>query len=66
MAAAQEAGRLWLEIHDADTGKPVVIGPLAAPKEATKLLRTGWEIACGLGRIERKWRLVEVANVYPL
>jgi len=61
--AKVEAGRLWLEVYEA--AKPVVIGPLAAPKEATKRLRAGWEIACGLGRIAGKWRLVEVANVYP-
>jgi hypothetical protein len=58
-----EAGKLWLEVYD-DKGKSTV-GPIAVPREATELLRTGWDISCAIARIRGKWRIIEVANVYP-
>lgn len=58
-----ERGKLWLEVYD-ERGKGTV-GPIAVPKEATELLRKGWDISCAVARIRGKWRIVEVANVYP-
>ena len=58
-----EPGRLWFTVFD-DRGETTE-GPIPVPKEATSSLREGWEISCALGRIRGKWRLVEVANVYP-
>ena len=58
-----EHGKLWLEVYD-EKGKRTV-GPIAVPKEATELLRKGWDISCAMARIRGKWRIVEVANVYP-
>lgn len=58
-----EPGKLWLENFEG--GKTHLYGPLPVPNSATKLLREGWDISCSLGRVRGKWRIVEVANVYP-
>jgi len=58
-----EPGRLWLEVYT-EKGKTSV-GPIAVPKEATALLQEGWNISCAIARIRGKWRVIEVANVYP-
>lgn len=58
-----EPGKLWLEVYD-EKGKNTV-GPIAVPKEATALLQAGWDISCAIVRLKSKWRIVEVANVYP-
>ena len=58
-----EPGKLWLEVYT-EKGKSTV-GPIAVPKEATALLHEGWDISCAIARIRGKWRIVEVANVYP-
>ncbi len=58
-----EPGKLWLEIFEGGEGH--LYGPLPVPNSATKLLREGWDISCSLGRVRGKWRIVEVANVYP-
>ena len=59
-----ESGKLWLEVYT-EKGKNTV-GPIAVPKEATGLLREGWDISCAIARVRGKWKIVEVANVYPL
>ena len=59
-----EPGKLWLEVYT-EKGKNIV-GPIAAPKEATGLLRAGWDISCAIARVRGKWKIIEVANVYPL
>ena len=56
-----EPGKLWLEVDGAE-----IAGPVIVPKEATELLRKGWNISCSLARVKGKWRMVEVANIYPL
>lgn len=58
-----EPGKLWLEVYT-EKGKSS-IGPISVPKEATALLQEDWDISCALARIRGKWKLVEVANVYP-
>ncbi len=58
-----EPGMLWLE--DFEGGEGHLYGPVPVPNSATKLLRKGWDISCSLGRVRGKWRIVEVANVYP-
>jgi hypothetical protein len=58
-----EPGKLWFDVFGDD--EPV-IGPVAVPKKATDLLQAGWDISCALARIRGRWRIVEVANVYPL
>ncbi len=62
--AKVEAGRLWLEGFD--RGKTHSYGPIPVPAAATKLLRKGWDVSCALGRVDGTWRIVEVANVYPV
>lgn len=57
-----EPGQLWLEHF---LGEERVVGPIPVPSKATELLRVGWDISCALARIRGKWRIVEVANVYP-
>lgn len=58
-----ELGKLWLDYHDVEGSKS--IGPIAVPSSATKLLRVGWDISCGLGRKCGKWQIVEMGNIYP-
>jgi len=58
-----EPGKLWLEGFE--SGKTRLYGPMPVPHSATRLLKEGWDVSCSLGRIGRKWRIVEVANVYP-
>ena len=62
--AKVEPGKIWLEI--VEHGEVKTLGPVPAPKRATELLQSGWEISCALGRIRGKWQIVEMANVYPL
>ena len=58
-----EPGRLWFEISE--SGERHLYGPVPVPSSATKLLRKGWDISCSLACVRGKWRIVEVANVYP-
>ncbi|MFA5863364.1 MAG: hypothetical protein WC975_01610 [Phycisphaerae bacterium] len=58
-----ESGKLWLESFM--SGKKPSYGPISVPTAATKLIKQGWEISCSLGRVHGKWRIIEVANVYP-
>ena len=62
--AKVETGKLWLEGFA--RGKMRSYGPIPVPAAATKLLRTGWDVSCALGRVDGTWRIVEVANVYPV
>ena len=62
--AKVEAGKLWLEIFEGAETRSY--GPIPVPAAATKLLRKGWDISCSLGRVRGTWRIVEVANVYPV
>ncbi len=59
-----EPGKVWLEQYE--DGKKRSYGPIPVPTGATKLLQKGWDISCSLGRVRGKWRIVEIANVYPL
>lgn len=61
--ARVEPGRLWLEVRE--RGKRRRCGPIPIPESATSLLREGWDVSCGLGRVGGKWRIVEMASVYP-
>jgi hypothetical protein len=56
-------GKLWLEVWE--DGEMRAHGPIPVPAPVTKLLRTGWDLSCALGRVRGTWRIVEMANVYP-
>jgi len=58
-----EPGKLWLQVYD--IGGVKTLGPIPVPKKATGLLQEGWDISCALGRVKGKWRIVEMANVFP-
>ena len=58
-----EPGKIWLEYHD--IGEDKTLGPVTVPASATKLLKEGWDISCGLGRTRGKWQIIEMGNVYP-
>ena len=62
--AKVEAGKLWLKGFD--RGKTRSYGPIPVPAAATKLIRKGWDVSCALGHMDGTWRIVEVANVYPV
>ena len=59
--ARVEPGTIWLEIFDSDRQ----IIAISLPEAATKLCQTGWTISGAVRRIDEKWELVEVWNVYP-
>ncbi len=42
------------------------LGPVAVPESATFLLAKGWDISCALGKVNGKWRIIDMGNVYPL
>ena len=56
---------VWLSVWDPGKGESTV-GPIPAPAAATKLLREGWDVSCALARVRGTWRMIDVANVYPL
>ena len=58
-----EPGKLWIDALTS-AGR-TELGPIVVPKKATELLEPGWDISCALGRIQGKWRIIEVGNVYP-
>ena len=60
-----EPGKLWLSVDYDDAGEPRALGPISAPREATKLLAQGWEVGCSLARIKGEWRIVELGNIHP-
>lgn len=61
--ARVEPGKLWFRNYPGQ--KPELLGPVIVPRAATQLLEEYWDISCALGRVRGKWRMVEVANVYP-
>ncbi len=56
-------GRFWLRVYR--NAEPEDIGPLLAPEAATKSLRVGWNLSCALARVQGRWRIVGVDEVYP-
>jgi hypothetical protein len=56
-----ERRRIWLEgeFNRRD------LGPIAVPVEISSPCKVGWTISGVLGRIGRRWQLVEAWNVYP-
>ncbi|GMT48323.1 MAG: hypothetical protein IEMM0007_1889 [bacterium] len=59
-----EPGKLWIAIYE--KGKRGTLGPIPVPKSATSLLGESWDISCALGKVNGKWRIIEMGNVYPL
>lgn len=56
-----ERGKWWLEgMLD---GRE--LGPIAVPEEIRRRCRVGWSISGVIGRVGRRWRIVEAWNVYP-
>jgi hypothetical protein len=56
-----EPGRLWLEGLDGHER-----GPIPLPASLSRQCPVGWTIAGTIGRVGRRWRLLEAWNVYPL
>lgn len=56
-------GRFWLRVYRST--EPEDIGPLLAPEAATNSLRVGWNLSCALARVQGRWRIVGVDEVYP-
>ncbi len=59
--AKLEPGKIWFNL----VGEAEEVGPVAVPNAATSLLQIGWSVSCSLGRIRGKWRILDVADVYP-
>jgi hypothetical protein len=56
-----EPGRIWLEgLMDGRER-----GPIALSEALSRQCRVGWTIAGEIGRIGRRWQLLDVWNVYP-
>ena len=58
-----DPGRFWLRVYR--TAEPEEIGPLVAPLAATNSLRVGWNLCCALARVQGRWQIVGVDEVYP-
>lgn len=58
-----DPGRFWLRVYR--SAEPEEIGPLVAPVAATQGLRVGWNLCCALARVQGRWRIVNVDEVYP-
>jgi len=41
------------------------LGPIEVPKEVSSHCKVGWSISGVVGPIGKRWRIVEVWNVYP-
>jgi hypothetical protein len=54
-----ESGVLWFEGHERE------IGPLHVGPAISRLARPGWSVSIVMGRVDGRWHLVEVGNVYP-
>ena len=54
-------GRVWLESEEGGR----VYGPLEVPAGVSEGLAVGWQVSGAVGKVRKKWELVEVWNVYP-
>ncbi|MBI1893326.1 MAG: hypothetical protein HYS14_04370 [Candidatus Rokubacteria bacterium] len=41
------------------------VGPVEVPLEISRRCQVGWSISGVVGRVGKRWRLVEAWNVYP-
>jgi hypothetical protein len=57
-----EPGKVWLAglIDGRERG------PLQLPEESCRLCQVGWRISGVIGRIGRRWQILDAWNVYPL
>lgn len=56
-----ETGKIWLE--GMLGGRE--LGPIEVPEEISRRCRAGWSISGVVGRVGKRWRLIESWNVYP-
>jgi hypothetical protein len=56
-----ESGKIWLEplLEGAE------LGPINVPEDISTRCKVGWTISGVVGRVRRRWCLVEAWNVYP-
>ena len=57
-----EPGKLWLEPF---TSGDSTIGPIAVPREVSRMCKEGWDINGTVVKAGKGWRLLEVWNVSP-
>ncbi len=55
-----EPGKIWLEAMDGSE-----LGPIDVPVDVGRRCKVGWSISGVVGRIGKRWRIVEAWNVYP-
>lgn len=56
-----EPGKLWFDgMLDG-----CELGPIEVPVEISRRCRVGWSISGVVGRVGKRWRIVEAWNVYP-
>lgn len=60
MLARVEPGKIWLEGMDGRER-----GPIEVPGEISRRCKVGWTISGVVGRVGKRWQLVEAWNVYP-
>ncbi len=60
MLTRVEPGKIWLE---AMNGRE--LGPIQVPEDISRRCTVGWTISGVVGRVGKRWRLVEAWNVYP-
>jgi hypothetical protein len=60
MLTRVEPGKIWLEGMN---GRE--LGPIQVPEDIGRRCKVGWTISGVVGRVGKRWRLVETWNVYP-
>lgn len=60
MLTRVELGKIWLEGMD---GRE--LGPIRVPEEISRRCQVGWTISGVVGRLGKRWQIVETWNVYP-
>lgn len=58
-----DPGRFWLRVYRG--AEPEEVGPVIAPEAATKSLCVGWNVCCALARVQGRWRIAALEEVYP-
>jgi hypothetical protein len=41
------------------------VGPIEVPADISRRCKVGWSIPGVVGRVGRRWRIIEAWNVYP-
>ncbi len=63
LAARIDPGKIWLRVYRGPAAER--IGPIDVPREVSETLEVGWSLCAALHLVGRRWRLVELSEIYP-